>query len=144
MISIYQRLQHHAQESPTAIAIVDESNRLALTYQALFQNIGAIIAQLNQWAISRNDCVAVALPNGAEMAIAFLGITACATCAPLNPNYREAEYDFYLADLNAKALIVQEGVAEPAVKVAKQRNIPIIQLTSSEAGAASSPTPRRA
>ena len=69
------------------------------------------------------------------MAIAFLSITACATCAPLNPNYRATEYDFYLADLEAKALIIQEGVAEPAVEVAKQRNIPIIKLTPSEAGA---------
>lgn len=127
--TICQRLQHHALDTPEAIAILAEGSRPALTYKKLVASLDEIIAQLNSWGIGRNDRVAVALPNGAEMAIAFLGVTACATCAPLNPNYRVAEYDFYLADLEAKALIVQDGFAEPAVEVAKQRNIPIIKLS---------------
>ena len=31
---------------------------------------------------------------------------AAATTAPLNPRYREDEFDFYLSDINARALIV--------------------------------------
>ena len=71
------------------------------------------------------------------MAVAFLVAGSAATCAPLNPAYRASEFDFYLNDLNAKALIVQSGVESPARTVAHQRGIPIIELApraAAEAG----------
>ncbi|NEO93410.1 MAG: AMP-binding protein, partial [Moorea sp. SIO3G5] len=37
--------------------------------------------------------------------------------------------DFYLSDLDAKALIFQSGVAEPALEVAQKRGIPLVELT---------------
>jgi acyl-CoA synthetase (AMP-forming)/AMP-acid ligase II len=43
------------------------------------------------------------------MAVAFLAVAFAATCAPLNPDYREKEFEFYLSDLDAKALIIQSG-----------------------------------
>ena len=86
--------------------------------------------------VGRNDRVAVVLPNSPEMAVAFLGIASCATCAPLNPGYRESEYDFYLSDLNAKALIFQSGVAEAAVQVARKRGIPLVELSPIKEAAA--------
>lgn len=86
--------------------------------------------------VGRNDRVAVVLPNSPEMAVAFLGIASCATCAPLNPGYRESEYDFYLSDLNAKALIFQSGVAEAAVEVARKRGIPLVELSPIKEAAA--------
>ena len=54
--------------------------------------------------------VAIVLPNGPEMAVAFVGVAAAAICAPLNPAYSRSEFEFYLADLNPKALIVQSGM----------------------------------
>jgi hypothetical protein len=60
-------------------------------------------------------------------ATAFLSVAA--TAVPLNPTYREAEFDFYLADLNAKALIVEADSDCPAIAVAKSRNIPVIYLS---------------
>ena len=44
---------------------------------------------------------------------------ACAsgtTSAPLNPAYRADEFEFYLSDLNAKALIVEQGSTSPAIE----------------------------
>jgi hypothetical protein len=35
--------------------------------------------------------------NGPEMAVAFLGRAAAATCTPLNPAFRAGEFDFYLS-----------------------------------------------
>lgn len=84
---------------------------------------------LNQIGLGRNDRVALVLPNGPEMAVAFLSVTAAATCAPLNPAYRTSEFDFYLSDLKAKALLVQKGQDSPAVAAAHQRGIPVIQLS---------------
>jgi len=126
-------------------------DRRALSYQQLHQQTVAIVRQLRDMGIQRNDRVAVALPNGPEAALAFLAISSGATYAPLNPGYRANEYEFYLTDLQAKALIVQPGVAAPAREVATKLNIPIVELVptlSAEAGifklstvsAASAPT----
>lgn len=124
---IYQKLQAQAQKTPDTIAIA-APNRLPLTYRQMLAQIDSAIAQLNCLGVGRLDRVAIALPNGPEMAVAFLAIASGATCAPLNPAYRHSEFDFYLSDLKAKALIVQSGVAEPARIVAKERGIPIIEL----------------
>ena len=78
--------------------------------------------------IGRNDRVAIVLPNGPEMAAAFIAIACGATTAPLNPAYRAEEFDFYLSDLNAKALVILEGMESPARAVAAARNIPIVTL----------------
>ena len=64
--------------------------------------------------IGRNDRVAIVLPNGPDMATAFVAIACGATTAPLNPAYRAEEFDFYLSDLNAKALVILDGMESPA------------------------------
>ncbi|OAD20909.1 AMP-dependent synthetase and ligase, partial [Candidatus Thiomargarita nelsonii] len=83
---------------------------------------------LNTLGVGRNDRIAIVLPNCPEMAVAFLAVAAGATAAPLNPAYRADEFDFYLSDLKAKALIIQAGVFEPARTVARAHGIPIIEL----------------
>jgi acyl-CoA synthetase (AMP-forming)/AMP-acid ligase II/thioesterase domain-containing protein/acyl carrier protein len=62
------------------------------------------------------------------MATAFLAVASAATCAPLNPAYQAAEFDFYLADLEAKALLTLAGLDTPARSVAQVRGIPVIDL----------------
>jgi acyl-CoA synthetase (AMP-forming)/AMP-acid ligase II len=63
------------------------------------------------------------------MATAFLGVAACATCAPLNPAYTFDEFEFYLSDLKAKAVIVPSGTNSPVLEAAQKQNIPIIKLS---------------
>jgi acyl-CoA synthetase (AMP-forming)/AMP-acid ligase II/acyl carrier protein len=87
--------------------------------------------------MGRNDRVGIVLPNGPEMAVAFLGVASAATAAPLNPTYRREEFDFYLSDLGAQALIVTTGSDSPALAAAETLGIPILELFStpeSEAG----------
>ena len=60
------------------------------------------------------------LPNGPDMAAAFVAVAAAVTAAPLNPAYREDEFHFYMEDLKAKALIVEEGSASPAIAAARR------------------------
>ncbi|HET6387734.1 acyl--CoA ligase [Hyphomicrobium sp.] len=88
------------------------------------------IARLNEFGIGRGDRVAIVLPNGPEMATAFVATASAATAAPLNPAYRADEYDFYMSDINTKALIVEEGSTSPAIAVAEKRGILIITLQS--------------
>jgi acyl-CoA synthetase (AMP-forming)/AMP-acid ligase II len=80
--------------------------------------------------IGRGDRVAVVLPNGPEMAVAFLAVAAAATCAPLNPAYRAEEFDFYLSDLNVSALLVDYNVDSWVTVVAKKREIPVVTLSA--------------
>ena len=126
--TIQGQLNTHARQSPEAIAIA-APGRLPLTYRQLQLQIKYTARYLNSIGIGRNDPVAVVLPNGPEMAAAFVAIAAAATSAPLNPAYRTDEFDFYLSDLRARALLVQTGLGAEARDVARARNIPIIELS---------------
>jgi acyl-CoA synthetase (AMP-forming)/AMP-acid ligase II len=102
--------------------------RPALSYAGLRDLAAATIARLNGIGIGRNDRVAIVLPNGPEMAAAFIAIGAGATTAPLNPAYRADEFNFYLTDLKAKALVVQKGVATEARDVAAKLGVAVLEL----------------
>lgn len=102
--------------------------RVTLTYKDLRELAETTMSDLNRMNIGRNDRVAIVLPNGPEMAAAFVVIGCCATTAPLNPAYRAEEFDFYLSDLRAKALVILEGMESPALAIARARNIPIVTL----------------
>ena len=86
------------------------------------------LASLNGMGIGRNDRIAIVLPNGPEMAAFFVAAAHAATTAPLNPAYKSDEFDFYLSDLNARALVIQRGMDSPARAVAAARGIPIVEL----------------
>jgi oxalate---CoA ligase len=103
-------------------------NRSPLTYRGLIAQLEQVKIILRCQGIQSHDRVAVVLPNGPEMATIFLAVASIAVCAPLNPNYRQAEFEFYLADLNAKAVIIQPGQGDAARAVAITRGIAIIEL----------------
>ncbi len=92
---------------------------------ALGAEVGASLAALG---LGRGDRVAIVLPNGPEMAAAFVTLAQRVTTAPLNPAYREEEFDFYLGDLDAKALLVAAGDEGPAVEVARRRGMALLRL----------------
>lgn len=119
-----------AQPEAEAIAAPD---RPPMNRKQLFDQTRLIGRQLNDAGIGRNDRVAIVLPNGPEMATAFLSVAAFATSAPLNPAYRAPEFEFYLSDLDAKAVVVHEAMNSDAVKVAADRNIPVLRLVPQNA-----------
>lgn len=135
MTSIYEILEYRAEQSPESIAIMGEECP-PLPYGRLFRQVVKFIELLRAHGLCRNDRVAIVLPNGPEMAISIFGVTCVAACAPLNPSYRAKEFDFYLSDMNARALIVRVGTDSPARDAAQKLAIPVIELTSPpEAGA---------
>ena len=99
-----------------------------LTYAQLRSLVSDTGAALESVGIGANDRVAIVLDNGPEAAAAFLSIGACATAAPLNPGYRADEFEFYLTDLKAKALVVARGKESPAVAVADRLGVPVARL----------------
>ena len=74
------------------------------------------------------DCVAMILPNGPEMAAAFLAVAASCCAAPLNPTYTRAELEFFFSDLHPAAVLVAAGAEGPAREVAEAAGIPILTL----------------
>jgi acyl-CoA synthetase (AMP-forming)/AMP-acid ligase II/thioesterase domain-containing protein len=120
-------LRERAELAPGNDAIL-APGRLPLSYGGLLHHVDRVAESLHRFGIGRGDRVAVVLPNGPEMATAFVAVAACAACAPLNPRYQGPEYEFFLGDLRPKALIVaEEG---PATAVAREFGIPVIHLTA--------------
>ena len=107
-----------------------------LDYDGLRGLTEEVRSALNAMGVGRGDRVAIVLPNGPEMATAFVTIGQVATTAPLNPAYREEEYDFYLSDLKAKALVVMAGDDGPAMAAAKKAGMAIVHLSVPEGAAA--------
>ena len=100
-----------------------------LTFGALRAQIAEAGSVLRNAGINRADRVAIVLPNGPEMAVGFLAVASIAASAPLNPGYRADEFEFYLSDLGAKALIVDAGSASPAIEIARKLGVAIFTLT---------------
>src|SRR5262249_36229308 len=122
--TIARLVERCAADAPALAA----PGRSALSYLALRALIERTTRSIRALGIGLGDRVAIVLPNGPEMASAFLTVGSIATAAPLNPGYRLGEFDFYLSDLNAKALLILAGMDSPAREVADARGIPIIEL----------------
>jgi oxalate---CoA ligase len=111
----------------TALAI-SAPGRSPLNYGALRALVASTLASLNAMGVGRNDRVAVVLTNGPEMATCYMACASGTTSAPLNPAYRADEFEFYLSDLNAKVLIVEQGSASPAIAVAQKLGVRVVDL----------------
>jgi oxalate---CoA ligase len=112
-----------------AAVALSAPGRTPLTHAALRHLIATTLARLNGLSIGRNDRVAIVLANGPEMAACFMACASGVTSAPLNPAYRADEFEFYLNDLNAKALIVEHDSTSPAIAVAHKLGVRILDLT---------------
>ncbi|WP_135466942.1 acyl--CoA ligase [Crenalkalicoccus roseus] len=112
--------------------------RAPLTYAGLRDLAEGTVAALNRIGIGRGDRVAIVLPNGPEMAAAFLAVACAATTAPLNPAYKEEEFAFYLTDLRARALVIQKDMESPAREVARRLGVAVLDLVPDATGGAGS------
>ena len=131
--STISELLASGHDDATAIAALD---RPVLSYKELRAHVERTVIALQRLGIGREDRVAIVLPNGQELATAFVSIAAGATTAPLNPAYRLEEFDFYLSDLGAKALLVEQNSTSPAIEAAAAQNIPILEAAVDETAAA--------
>jgi acyl-CoA synthetase (AMP-forming)/AMP-acid ligase II/thioesterase domain-containing protein len=104
--------------------------REPLDFAQLAGQLDAVSAVLAGRGLRRGDAVALVLPDGPEFLTAFLGVTQAAVCAPLNPNFREEEFAYYLADLRAQALVLPAGSGSPARAVAARLGIEVLELTA--------------
>ncbi|MYE65060.1 MAG: AMP-binding protein [Acidimicrobiaceae bacterium] len=122
-----------------------------LAHGGLRAEVDRLAGRLRALGLQADDRIAIVVPNGPEMAIAFLA-AACAGCAaPLNPKYRTEELRFYLDDLGARALITRPDEsgsdARDAARSADAGVLPVALTGSASGGSglidliASSPAP---
>lgn len=107
-----------------------------LTYQGLRELGADVAAALHGLGIGRGDRVAIVLPNGPEMASAFVTLAQTCTTAPLNPGYQFDEFVFYLEDLKAKAILIGVDDDGPAYQAAIRLGIAVLRLSFRECDAA--------
>lgn len=111
-------------------------DRMALDYGGLRAAVAGFGGVLRQLGVGRSDRVALMLPTGPEMAVAFLGAACGAVAAPLNPAYKREELDFYLADLGAKLVVVTAQEAGPILAAAEAAGVRVVRAAPLPEGAA--------
>ena len=116
-------------QNDNRIAITSESSS-PLKFVDLKSLIERISKQLSGNGINNKDRAAIVLPNGPYMATSFLAISSYMSAAPLNPNYKSEEFEFYLEDLKPKIVIVEKNSKNPVVEVANKLKIPVCEIRS--------------
>ena len=125
---IRQIVQTQALQRPDAPAIL-APGRAPLSYSGLDATLNQLTAALQARGLMPGDRLALVYSNGPEMAVAFLAIAGYAACAPLNPDYRASEFDFYLSDLRPRAVVVEAGLDSAIREAARSLGIPVLELT---------------
>ena len=108
----------------------------ALSHAELRAHARYVARCLAAAGVRNEDRVAIVLPNGPEMAAAFLSVASVCAAAPLNPAYKEAELEFYFGDLAPRALLIDPALDSPAAELARKRGIQVLALTRSAGTAA--------
>ena len=99
-----------------------------LNHAELRSEVDRLSGQLRELGLGARDRVAIVVPNGPEMAVAFLAAAVTGCAAPLNPKYRASELRFYLDDLGARALITRPDDSGSAAREAAAET-PTVSLT---------------
>ena len=94
----------------TAIIVPGKPDALSISYQQLNYHVSSFQQKLAHVGIAPQAAVSIALPNSYEFIVAFLAASwQRAIAAPLNPAYRQAEFEFYIDDLSSAVVLVPRG-----------------------------------
>src|SRR6185437_16352885 len=89
-----------------APALVCPDDGLTYSHEDVASLVTELAGRLSTAGVQRGDRVAVVLPNGPEIVLCLFAIGLLgAVTGPLNPDYTEAEYRFYLSDLEPRFVI---------------------------------------
>ncbi len=133
--SLYALLQTQATRTPEASALL-APERAPLTYGGLVAHIDATRQALARCGLRRTDRVALVLPQGPEMATAFLAVAAGAACAPLPPAASADDYAWSLADLQAQTLLIAADLDSPVRQVAQDYGLRVLEVAPERQDAA--------
>ncbi|WP_019925416.1 non-ribosomal peptide synthetase [Nocardia sp. BMG111209] len=105
-------IRARARRSPDAVAV--ESAGQALTYRQLIAEADATAARLREIGVGPGDLVAVAVPRGADLITALLGVQfSGAAYIPLDPAHPAERLAYIVADAAASVLLTPDAAGSP-------------------------------
>jgi oxalate---CoA ligase len=115
----------------TAIIVPSKTTPVEISYARLLQDVAAFQKQLAQLGIGQGAAVSIATVNSYEFIVSFLAAAwQRAVAAPLNPAYKQDEFEFYISDVKSAIVLVPRGAhaaGAPAVKAAGKFNAAIAE-----------------
>jgi oxalate---CoA ligase len=96
-----------------------------LSHADLFRRVQEWIRDLQHHGIQRNSRVAIVLPEGVQLALTFLSVSACAVCVPVNPSYNPPELESYFTRTGVRYVITTPD--HPALDVAHRLGLSVIE-----------------
>jgi amino acid adenylation domain-containing protein len=120
-------LDFYARQAPAAPALI-APGRPPLLYGALGNSVRDLIGTLRRLGIAPTDRVAVALPRGADGALALIATASACACVPVNPDLTADELQRYFSELRLTALITRADMNSPGRDVARALDIAVIDF----------------
>lgn len=103
-----------------------------MSYKDLSGHIRELQSELASLGIREGHAVSISLPNSYEIVSSFLAVSwQRAIAAPLNPNYKEDEFKFYIEDLGSSLMITEKGAVDKnsaAVRAARSFGAAIAEV----------------
>ncbi|KAF4551810.1 AMP-binding enzyme-like protein 7 [Elsinoe fawcettii] len=117
------------QNSNTTAVIIPGKEPLEVSFSRLNADIAKFQKKLADLGITPGAAVSIAVPNSYPFIVAFLAAAwQRAIAAPLNPAYKQSEFEFYIDDLKSHLVLIPQGQAHgPAVKAATKYNAAVAE-----------------
>lgn len=117
--------------SSTVIIVSSKPNPLSITYSDLLRECESFQRKLAAIGIGHGSPVSIATVNSYEFIVSFLASAwQRGMAAPLNPAYKQEEFEFYIEDVKSAIVMVPKGAfaaKAPAVKAAQKFNAAIAE-----------------
>lgn len=125
-------LEHaFSKDSPATAIIVPGKPAKTISYRQLAADVKSFQQRLAKLGVSTEAAVSIALPNSYEFIVSFIAAAwQRAIAAPLNPAYKQSEFEFYIDDLSSAIALVPKGAFAqdaPAVRAARKYNAAIAE-----------------
>ncbi len=121
----------HGAGNSTAIIIPSKPRALEVSYNELISEVTSYQRKLAAIGITVGSPVSIATVNSYEFIVSFLAASwQRGVAAPLNPAYKQDEFEFYIDDVKSAIVLVPRGDYQrgsPAVKAAKRFNAAIAE-----------------
>lgn len=117
--------------SSTAVIVPSKPEPLTATYADLLKETSSFQQKLADIGITRGSPVSIATVNSYEFIVSFLAASwQRGIAAPLNPAYKQDEFEFYIEDVKSAIVLVPQGAyaeGAPVVKAAQKFNAAIAE-----------------
>jgi acyl-CoA synthetase (AMP-forming)/AMP-acid ligase II/acyl carrier protein len=134
MSTIHLLLKEGQRSFPEGILLEDEAS-VSFDRSLMLRFARSLGKVLDEQGIRRGDRVAILLPDGARLCVAFLGVSCHCIAAPLNPAASLQDLLSWLEDLQPRAVLVGEGSPSTALDAADRLGLPLIRFEDIAANA---------